>query len=79
MDRVRIPHDPGPRKSYVAPAPAWGRDLRGHLFFRCICGLCLSLDAGHAIGPTGDITPSIHHDDPACGYHIDATLEGWRR
>lgn len=81
MDRITIPHDPGPRKSYVLPMPGWGRDGRGHLSVRCRCALCITLDAGHAIGATGDITPAIHHDeaDGGCGYHVWARLAAYSR
>ena len=75
MSRVSIPKT-DVRKRNVEPSPAWGRDQSGSLFIRCACGLCMGLDE-HTISDNGEVTPSLFHDDPACGWHVWGTLEGW--
>ncbi len=75
MDRIRIPKTDDHMKDNVEPSPAWGWDARGHIFIRCICGECCLID--HEILPNGDVNPSLWHDDPKCGWHIMATLDGW--
>lgn len=73
IDSARIVFDPGMRRSGKQYAcPAWGRDLYGDLWVRCVCGLAMSLD--HEVAADGTITPSIHHDDSACGWHVHGIL-----
>src|SRR5882762_8866810 len=66
------------RKSFEHPAPAWGRDKgSGEIFIRCGgCGKCIDLD--HQVAANGDVTPSVWHDSPDCGWHVHITLEGWQ-
>lgn len=75
MARVLIPKTDF-RKSHVDPSPAWGRDASGELFIRCKCGLCMGLD-GHMVDDNGDVNPSLHRDEPECGWHVHGTLVGW--
>jgi hypothetical protein len=75
MSRVVIPKT-DLRRSFADPSPAWGREKSGELFIRCQCGLCMGLDL-HTVEPNGDVSPSLHHDDPKCGWHVYATLADW--
>jgi hypothetical protein len=40
------------------------------------CGMTLTLD-GWNIADNGDVTPSIQHSLPACGWHVFLHLDGW--
>jgi hypothetical protein len=74
---VLIPRDSsGVRRSAVLPAPGWGVDAAGEVWVRCACGEVLDLD--HAVAADGAVSPSLWHDDPACGWHVSARLEDWR-
>lgn len=73
-DRVLIPKT-DVRKRFVDPKPAWGRDAGGHLFIRCACGICMGLD--HEIDAEGNVSPSLWHDDPNCGWHVHGRLLDW--
>jgi hypothetical protein len=64
------------RKSFVPPMPAWGRDTSGALFIRCACGICMGID-DHTVDAAGNVTPSLWHDEPGCGWHVWGQLEGW--
>lgn len=57
------------------PAPAWGRDERGRLYVRCVCKLPMKLQ--HEVPDNGDVSPSLWHDSPECGWHVWATLQDW--
>jgi len=73
---VLIPRDPAnARKRNIEPMPAWGKDASGAVWVRCKCGLPMDLD--HEIALDGQVTPSLWHDDPRCGWHVRAKLEGW--
>jgi hypothetical protein len=65
------------RRSFAEPKPAWGIDKgSGEVFIRCGgCGQCLNLD--HEILSDGTVRPSVHHDNPDCGWHVFVTLEGY--
>lgn len=71
VDRVRIPKT---ERLNEGEGPAWDL-INGQLWIRCKCGQPNRLD--HEIAPNGDLNPSLFHDDPACGWHVWATLEGW--
>ncbi len=73
-ERVRLPKT-DKRIDNIKPSPAWGFDVTGTLFIRCMCGECLEID--HTIMANGDVEPSLWHDEPRCGWHVMATLDGW--
>ncbi len=68
------------RKSFVDPTPAWGIDKGdGGVFVRCgQCGKAVDLHEQHTIAADGTVSPSVHHDEPGCGWHVHIKLEGWR-
>lgn len=74
-DRIQVPFT-SVRKSFADPKPAWGKE-GDDTYIRCGgCGQCINLD--HTIAPNGDVNPSVHHDDPRCGWHVWVTLVGWK-
>jgi hypothetical protein len=75
-ERVDIPRT-ARRQRNVAPCPAWGRDNTGAVFIRCACGLPMDLDRLHVVAADGNVHPSLHHDDGACGWHEWGRLLDW--
>lgn len=68
--------NPGKPKANSEPKPAWGRFAGGEAWVRCQCGQVLYLD--HDVAADGTVSPSLWHDEPGCGYHVMATLQGWQ-
>lgn len=66
------------RKSFEEPMPAWGKDKQGKLFIRCECGKCMGLD-NHTVSDDGTVNPSLHHDEPDCGWHVWGKLLDWSK
>lgn len=74
---VAIPYDKVHGfKFHVEPMPAWGRSTQGKLYIRCKCGVPMGLE-DHTIEDNGTVNPSLHHDDPECGWHVWGTLVDW--
>ena len=77
MNRIPIPKT-DVRRSFAEPSPAWGRDTSGELFIRCGgCRRCMGMDL-HTVADDGTVEPSLHHDDPACNWHVWGTLLEWQ-
>jgi len=74
-DIVQIPRA-FQRKRNVEPMPAWGRTDAGDLWLRCRCGLPMGLDH-HRVAADGTVSPSLHHDEPQCGWHVFGRLLDW--
>ena len=68
----------------------WGEDEEGRVYVRCkhdshvdkrqrigVIYLGLPDPRYWMIDPHGNVTPSIFFNDPHCGWHIYAKLEGW--
>lgn len=76
-ERVVIPYTTDKRGgAYVQPSPAWFWANEETIWVRCACGQIMSL-ADHEIAPNGEITPSLWHDTPDCGWHVFGTLAGY--
>jgi hypothetical protein len=78
-EALRIPkldsfEDPQPGPGWV-PITQDGRPVRPVL--RCGgCGMMIGI-RGHAISADGHVTPSVHHVQPPCGWHVFVVLDGY--
>ncbi len=56
----------------------WGTlDGRRMPSITCRCGRAGPLE-DHEVSLSGHVTPSVHHDEPSCGFHDHVRLEGYR-
>lgn len=75
---IEVPKNKGFRKSFEEPKPVWGIDSGGALYIRCGgCGVCVGFDESHTIAADGTVSPSVHHDDGQCGWHVFVKLLDW--
>lgn len=73
-NRVSIPNSENPEI-----APSWFM-RKGRLNIRCACGVYASIDNSHEVTATGDVNPSVWHEElenGGCGFHALVTLEGY--
>lgn len=73
---IDVPRVRGFTEADTEPAPVWFGS-RDQLLVTCGgCGMALDISTW-GIDESGVVTPSIHHIEPSCGWHVFLRLLDW--
>ena len=74
---VELPRVAGFTEADVADPPVWWQAEGGEILIACGgCGLFHALK-GWTVAADGTVSPSVWHNEPACGWHVFIRLLDW--